>query len=241
MDLAAWGLEKLDWAFFLGILNIVIIDIILAGDNAVVIAMAVRSLAPKQRQWGIMLGTAGAVVLRIILTFVAAKLLEIPFVKLAGGLLILWIAFKLLLPEPEGEDVKEVNGLRQAIITILMADLVMSLDNVLGVAGAANGNILLLFIGLATSIPIVVFASNIITKLMDRFPVIVLLGAAILGRVSGEMIMSDPWMVRSVFHGHSGHILDYAVQLALAVGVVVAAKGWTKYRSPKLKEAPAVD
>ncbi len=231
--------NTLNGAFFFGLLNIIFINIILSGDNAVVIAMAVRSLAPKQRQWGIMLGTAGAVVLRIILTFVAAKLLEVPFVKLAGGLLILWIAFKLLLPEAEDESVKEVNGLRQAIITILMADLVMSLDNVLGVAGAANGNLLLLFIGLATSIPIVVFASNIITKLMDRFPVIVLLGAAILGRVAGEMVMSDPWMVRSVFHGHPSRLLDYAVQLVLAVGVVVAAKVWVKWRVAKTN--PAVD
>ena len=220
-------------AFFFGLLNIMFINIILSGDNAVVIAMAVRSLPKKERQWGIILGTAGAVLLRIGLTFVAAKLLEVSFVKLAGGLLILWIAFKLLLPESDDEHVKEVNGLRQAIITILMADLVMSLDNVLGVAGAANGNLLLLLIGLATSIPIVVFASNIITKLMDRFPVIVLLGAAVLGRVAGEMIMSDPWMVRSVFHGHPGKLIDYAVQLILAVGVVVAAKVWVKYKESR--------
>jgi YjbE family integral membrane protein len=220
-------------AFFFGLLNIMFINMILSGDNAVVIAMAVRSLPKKERQWGIILGTAGAVVLRIGLTFVAAKLLEVSFVKLAGGLLILWIAFKLLLPESGDENVKEVHGLRQAVITILMADLVMSLDNVLGVAGAANGNLPLLFIGLATSIPIVVFASNIITKLMDRFPVIVLLGAAVLGRVAGEMIMSDPWMVRSVFHGHPGRLLDYAVQLILAVGVVAAAKGWIKYRESR--------
>lgn len=227
-------------AFFFGLLNIMFINIILSGDNAVVIAMAVRSLPKKERQWGIILGTAGAVVLRIGLTFVAAKLLEVSFVKLAGGLLILWIAFKLLLPESGDENVKEVHGLRQAIITILMADLVMSLDNVLGVAGAANGNLALLFIGLATSIPIVVFASNIITKLMDRFPVIVLLGAAVLGRVAGEMIMSDPWMVRSVFHGHPGRLLDYAVQLILAVGVVAAAKGWIKYRESRESRAEVV-
>ena len=218
--------------FFFGLLNIMFINIILSGDNAVVIAMAVRSLPKKERQWGIILGTAGAVVLRIGLTFVAAKLLEVSFVKLAGGLLILWIAFKLLLPGAEEENAKEVHGLRQAIITILMADLVMSLDNVLGVAGAANGNLALLFIGLATSIPIVVFASNIITRLMDRFPVIVLLGAAVLGRVAGEMIMSDPWLVR-VMGGHPGRILDYTVQLALAVGVVAAAKVWIKVRGSK--------
>ena len=226
-------------AFFFGLLNIIFINIILSGDNAVVIAMAVRTLPAKERQWGIMLGTLGAVVLRIALTFVAAKLLEVSFVKLAGGLLILWIAFKLLIPENEDEEVKEVNGLRQAIITILMADLVMSLDNVLGVAGAANGNLLLLLIGLATSIPIVVFASNIITRLMDRFPVIILLGAAVLGRVAGEMIMSDPWMVRAM-GGHPSRILDYAVQLILAVGVVVAAKVWIRWRTARRQEV-AID
>ncbi len=225
--------QTFNGAFFFGLLNIMFINIILSGDNAVVIAMAVRSLPKKERQWGIILGPAGAVLLRIALTFVAARLLEVPFVKLAGGLLILWIAFKLLIPESGDEHVKEVNGLKQAIITILMADLVMSLDNVLGVAGAANGNLLLLLIGLATSIPIVVFASNIITRLMDRFPVIVLLGAAVLGRVAGEMIMSDPWMVRSVFHGHPARLLDYAVQLVLAVGVVVAAKMWVRRREAK--------
>ncbi len=216
-------------AFFFGLLNIVFINIILSGDNAVVIAMAVRSLPEKERQWGIILGTAGAVILRIGLTFVAAKLLEVSFVKLAGGLLILWIAFKLLLPGAEEENMKEVNGLRQAIITILMADLVMSLDNVLGVAGAAKGNLLLLFIGLATSIPIVVCASKIITKLMDRFPVIVLLGAAVLGRVAGEMVMSDPWIVRAL-GGHPSRLLDYGVQILFALGVVVAAKIWIRYR-----------
>jgi len=233
MDLSA--------TFFRGLLEIIFINIILSGDNAVVIAMAVRSLAPKQRQWGIMLGTLGAVILRVILTFVAAKLLEISFVKLAGGLLILWIAFKLILPEAEDENVKEVSGLRQAIITILMADLVMSLDNVLGVAGAARGDFVLLIIGLATSIPIVVFASNIITRLMDRFPIIVLIGAAILGRVAAEMIMSDPWMVRTM-GGHPSRLLDYTVQFVLAVGVVVAAKLWVRYRHGRAsKEEPALD
>jgi YjbE family integral membrane protein len=216
-------------AFLFGLLNIIFINIILSGDNAVVIAMAVRSLPHKERRLGIVFGTLGAVLLRIGLTFIAAKLLEISFVKLAGGLLILWIAFKLLLPESEEENTKEIHGLRQAIITILMADLVMSLDNVLGVAGAAKGDLLLLFIGLATSIPIVVFASSIITKLMDRFPIIVLLGAAVLGRVAGEMIMSDPWMVR-LMGGHPSRLLDYGVQLILAVGVVAAAKVWVRYR-----------
>lgn len=230
--------QMMNVSFLFALMNIIFINIILSGDNAVVIAMAVRSLPDKQRQQGIIWGTAGAVILRIGLTFVAAKLLEVPFVKLAGGVLILWIAIKLLLGDNDEGHEKQVNGLMQAIGTILMADLVMSLDNVLGVAGASNGNMLLLLIGLATSIPIVVFASKLITKLMDRFPIIVVLGAMVLGRVAGEMIISDPYMTRT-FH-HPGHMVAYAVQAALAVAVVVAAKAWTRYRAQQAAPAPAM-
>lgn len=226
----------LNASFVFALLNIIFINIILSGDNAVVIAMAVRSLPEKQRQKGILLGTAGAVLLRIGLTFIAAKLLEVPLVKLIGGLMIIWIAFKLLVGESEENNMKEVRGLGQAIITILMADLVMSLDNVLGVAGASNGNSLLLFIGLATSIPIVVFTSKLITRLMDRFPVIVLLGAAVLGRVAGEMIMSDPFLVRMLHH--PGYLVDYSVQAVLACGVVIVAKAWRRYTVPAGLLAP---
>ncbi|MBA4416462.1 MAG: tellurium resistance protein TerC [Syntrophus sp. (in: bacteria)] len=224
--------------FLFALLNIIFINIILSGDNAIVIAMAVRTLPPKQRRNGILLGTIGAIVLRIGLTFVAAKLLEVPFVKLLGGFLILWIAFRLLMGASGEDEGKEVNGLRQAIITILMADLVMSLDNVLGVAGAANGNLILLFIGLATSIPIVVFASKMIIGLMNRFPVIVVLGAAVLGKVAGEMVVSDPFVVRAF--NHPGHLAAYSVQAMLAVGVVVAAKVWVKYMAP-LEPVAAVE
>jgi YjbE family integral membrane protein len=226
----------LNASFLFALLNIMFINIVLSGDNAVVIAMAVRSLPEKQRQKGILLGTAGAVLLRIGLTFVAARLLEVPLVKLAGGLMILWIAFKLLVGESEENNMKAVKGLSQAIITILMADLVMSLDNVLGVAGASKGNLLLLFVGLATSIPIVIFASKLITRLMDRFPIIVLLGAAVLGRVAGEMIMSDPFLVR-MFH-QPGHFVEYSVQVVLACGVVMAAKAWRRYTVPGGQPAP---
>ncbi len=237
MDLGHIFSNMMSVSFLFALLNIIFINIILSGDNAVVIAMAVRSLPDKQRQQGIIWGTAGAVILRIGLTFVAAKLLEVPFVKLAGGVLILWIAIKLLLGDNDEGHEKQVNGLMQAIGTILMADLVMSLDNVLGVAGASNGNMLLLLIGLATSIPIVVFASKLITKLMDRFPIIVVIGAMILGRVAGEMIISDPYMTR-IFH-NPGHMVAYAVQAALAVAVVGAAKLWTRYRAPQAVPAPA--
>lgn len=229
--------QMMNVSFLFALMNIIFINIVLSGDNAVVIAMAVRSLPDKQRQQGIIWGTAGAVILRIGLTFVAAKLLEVPFVKLAGGLLILWIAFKLLMGDSDEGHEKQVSGLMQAMGTILMADLVMSLDNVLGVAGASNGNMLLLLIGLGTSIPIVVFASKLITRLMDRFPIIVVLGAMVLGRVAGEMIASDPYTVRALHN--PGHIAAYSLQVALAVGVVVAAKLWVRYRAPQAATVPA--
>ena len=166
--------------------------------------------------------------MRIGLTFIAARLLEVPLVKLLGGLLILWIAFKLLAGDTGENRTKKVNGLLQAITTILTADLVMSLDNVLGVAGASNGDFLLLMTGLATSIPIVIFASRVITTMMDRFPVIVVFGAAILGRVAGEMIAGDPFIVRAF--NYPGHLAAYFVQAVMAVGVVAAARVWIRYR-----------
>ena len=195
MDWAAWGLDKLDWKFFAGLLNIVIIDLILAGDNAVVIAMAVRSLPRRQRQWGIILGAGAAVLLRVVLTFFVAQLLEIQFLKLAGGVLIIWIAVKLFVEgAPEQAD-QEAKTLLQAMWLIMVADITMSTDNVLAVAGASHGNIFLLLFGLALSIPFVVFTSNLLSMLMDRYPFILYIGAAVLGRVAGEMIFTDPAVV----------------------------------------------
>jgi YjbE family integral membrane protein len=226
MDLAAWGLDKLDWAFFLGILNIVIIDLILAGDNAVVIAMAVRSLPRRQRTWGIVLGAGAAVVLRVVLTFFVAQLLEISFIKLAGGLLIAWIAVKLFLEgAPEQQD-KEAKSLWQAMQLIVIADITMSTDNVLAVAGASHGNFFLLIFGLALSIPFVVFTSNLLAMLMDRYPVIIYLGAAVLGRVAGEMIFTDPWVARLL---QMPAWFNYAMEAVFAVGVIVVGKLWIRF------------
>ena len=226
MDLAAWGLDKLDWAFFLGILNIVIIDLILAGDNAVVIAMAVRSLPRRQRTWGIVLGAGAAVVLRVVLTFFVAQLLEISFIKLAGGLLIAWIAVKLFLEgAPEQQD-KEAKSLWQAMQLIVIADITMSTDNVLAVAGASHGNFFLLIFGLALSIPFVVFTSNLLAMLMDRYPVIIYLGAAVLGRVAGEMIFTDPWVARLL---QMPAWFNNAMEAVFAVGVIVVWKLWIRF------------
>jgi YjbE family integral membrane protein len=218
--------------FLCGLMSIMLINVILSGDNAVVIAMAVRSLSPNQRRRGILLGTLGAVFLRIGLTFFAARLLEISFLKLLGGLLIGWLAIKLFLEGGVDEDTtKEVTTLRKAVVTILIADLVMSTDNVLAVAGASKGNLLLLIFGLATSIPLVVFASGLLSRLMDRFPIIVYLGAAVLGKVSGEMIISDPVMVK-VLH-NPGHYVEYGVQILFAIAVVVAGKVCMRIRASR--------
>ena len=233
MDWAAWGLDKLNWAFFVGIINIVIIDLILAGDNAVVIAMAVRSLPRRQRQWGIILGAGAAVVLRVVLTFFVAQLLGIQFIKLTGGLLIAWIAVKLFVEgSPEQAD-QEAKTLLQAMWLIVVADITMSLDNVLAVAGASQGNLFLLIFGLALSIPLVVFTSNLLSMLMDRYPIIIYIGAAVLGRVAAEMIFTDPAMVR--WFDPPVWFL-YTMEVVMAVGVILLGKLWLWFTFRKAKE-----
>ena len=226
MDWAAWGLDKLDWVFFFGILNIVIIDLILAGDNAVVIAMAVRSLPRQQRQWGIILGAGAAVVLRVVLTFFVAQLLVIQFIKLTGGVLIAWIGVKLFVEGAPEQGDREAKTLLQAMWLIMVADITMSLDNVLAVAGASHGNLFLLMFGLALSIPFVVFTSNLLSMLMDRYPIIIYIGAAVLGRVAGEMIFTDPAVVRWL---NPPTWFCYAMEAVFAVGVIVIGKLWLRF------------
>lgn len=178
--------------FWIGLLKIIWINIILSGDNAVVIALAARSLPPHQQKKAILFGSGAAVVLRIVLTVVAAKLLQLSFLQVVGGLLLLYIGVQLLSEEEDEEgEAKEGGGLMAAVRTILIADLVMSLDNVIAVAAAAKGNDLLLLLGLAISIPLVIFGSTLMIKLMERFPIIVTLGAALIGWVGGETIVSD--------------------------------------------------
>ncbi len=219
-----------DWLsteFILAALNIVFIDILLAGDNAVLIALAVRQLTPRDRRIGIVSGAAGAVVLRVILTFFATKMLAIPLLKLGGGVLILWIAVKLLIQDSEQHGGgKPAASLLQAMWMILVADLTMSLDNILAIAGASKGHLELVVFGLALSIPFVVFASNWLSGLMERYPVIVLIGAAILGKVGAEMILTDPWLAAQV---HLDHWVEYAIQAATALGVVFVGK-WLSRR-----------
>lgn len=178
--------------FWIGLLKIIWINIILSGDNAVVIALAARSLPPHQQTKAVVFGSGAAVALRIALTVVAAKLLALPYLQIVGGLLLLWIGVQLLGDEDEGEgEAKEYGSLMAAVRTILIADLVMSLDNVIAVAAAAKGSMTLLILGLAISIPLVIFGSTLMIKLMERFPIIVVLGAGLIGWVGGETIVSD--------------------------------------------------
>jgi YjbE family integral membrane protein len=201
--------------FWIGLVKIIWINIILSGDNAVVIALAARSLPPLQQRKAIFWGTAAAVILRIALTVVAAKLLELPYLQIVGGLLLLWIGVQLLSDADDGDGEEKHHGsLFSAIRTILIADLIMSLDNVIGVAAAANGNIPLLIIGLAIAIPIVIFGSTLMIKVMERFPVIVTVGAGLIGWVAGEAIVSDK-VLRDWFPAHS--VLFY---LAAALGAL---------------------
>lgn len=186
----------MDWLsgadFWIGLLKIVWINIILSGDNAVVIALAARSLPPAQQKKAVFFGSGAAVVLRIALTVVAAKLLQLSFLQIIGGLLLLWIGVQLLSEEEEeGEESRDSGGLMAAVRTILIADLVMSLDNVIAVAAAAKGDMVLLILGLAISIPLVIFGSTLMIRLMERFPIIILLGAGLIGWVGGETIVSD--------------------------------------------------
>jgi len=209
--------------FWIGLFNIILINIILSGDNAVVIALAARSLPPKERKLAILYGSGAAVVLRILLTVVAAKLLELPYLQIIGGLLLLWIGVQLLADEDDGEEgeAKEHSSLRSAMLTILVADLVMSLDNVIGVAAAAKGSMILLVLGLAISIPLIVFSSNIMMNLMARFPLIITLGAALIGWVSGEAVIHDTAIHDWV---QENPVLNYAVPAVCAAFVVVVGK-----------------
>jgi YjbE family integral membrane protein len=182
-----------DPQFWTGLGQIILINIVLSGDNAVVIALAARSLPPQQQKQAILWGSGAAVVMRIILTIAAVELLRLPVLKIVGGLLLLWIAVQLMLPEKEGEGgAKAGVGFWAAMRTILIADLVMSLDNVIAVAAAAKGSLTLLILGLAISIPLVIFGSTLLLKVMERYPIIITIGAALLGWVAGEMFVTDP-------------------------------------------------
>jgi len=200
--------EWFSHAFWVGLAKIIGVNIVLSGDNAVVIALAARSLPPKQQKLAIFWGAGAAVILRIMLTFFAVALLALPWLKIVGSLLLFWIGIKLLVPEEPGDDVKASDNLIAAIKTILIADLVMSLDNVIAVAAAAGGSFTLLVLGLAISIPLVVFGATLLVKAMERFPIIITLGAALIGMVAGEMVVTDPVLVGWMRDHVAGFVLD---------------------------------
>jgi YjbE family integral membrane protein len=217
--------------FWVTLAQIIMINIVLSGDNAVVIALASRSLPPKQQKQAILLGSFGAIILRIILTFFAVYLLGLPLLKIIGAVLLFWIGIKMLIPEDGEEDLDGHEHLWAAVKTIIVADFVMSLDNVLGVAAAAKGNVPLLIIGLAISIPLIIYGSTLILKLMTRFPVIITLGGAVLGWVAGEMMITDPMV--STWVDEQAKWLHSAAPAFGALFVVAMGKWITTFREPK--------
>jgi len=236
IDLGFFGHIEFTWHFLTAVISIVIIDLILAGDNAVVIAMAVRSLPQDQRKKGIIFGAGAAVLLRVVLTFFVAQLLQLHYVKLAGGALILWIAVKLFMEgAPDEEQDRNAATIWQAVKIIVIADISMSLDNMLAVGGASHGNMFLLIFGLGLSIPFIVLTSNLLSMLMDKYPVIIYIGAAILGKVGGEMMITDPFTLKllpaSLVSADSLHplpLLKYSIEAFFAIGVIVAGKLWMR-------------
>lgn len=230
--------------FWFALLQIIGINIILSGDNAVVIALAARSLPHEQQKKAVAWGSGAAVIMRILLTIVAVELLRLPYLKLVGSGLLLWIALQLLLPEDEGEGhAQSSSNLAAAIKTILIADLVMSLDNVIAVAAAAKGDMTLLVVGLAISIPMVIFASTLLLNLMGRFPIIITIGAGLLGWVAGEMAISDPAV--KMWIDTQMPFLHYLAPALGAIGVVVvgkwlAARAEAKHAAVQQVSAPVV-
>jgi YjbE family integral membrane protein len=245
-------------AFWLAVGKIIWINVLLSGDNALVIAMACRGLAPRQRLWGMVIGAGIAVLLLIAFTGIVAKLMVLPYLKLVGGLALLVIAAKLLVPEDEGDDITAGTSLWHAIRIVVIADIVMSLDNVIAVAASANGQLSLLILGLAISIPIIIAGAALIMMVLDRFPILVWLGATLLGWIAGDVIDTDPAVhpvlqrlldgqialnldATSAVFGVSPHLhldadlVEYLTSVLGAVAVLAVGSIWRKRRLRHLK------
>jgi YjbE family integral membrane protein len=206
----------------LNALRLVLIDLLLAGDNALVIALAVRGLPKEQRHLGILCGASGAVMLRVALTTVAARLLAVPYLQIAGGLFILWIALKVLIDASTKPDAARApHRFWHAIWYIVLADITMSTDNILAIAGASHGEFWLILFGLTVSIPFIVLSSNLLANLMDRFPALIYLGAAILVQVGGEMILTDPLVTHAWTPSEA---IRWAMEAAVAIGIVLTGR-----------------
>jgi len=218
------------------LIKIIGVNIVLSGDNAVVIALAARSLPMKQQKQAIIWGSAAAIFLRIVLTLFAVALLSLAWLKIIGSVLLLWIGVKLLVPEDDGPNIKASDNLWAAIKTILIADLVMSLDNVIAVAAAAGGHWILMIVGLAISIPIVIFGATLLVKLMERYPVIIVIGAALIGFVAGEMAWED-----HAIADWTGAYPESVKYVAASIGAafVVLFGQWIARRQARASELPA--
>jgi YjbE family integral membrane protein len=209
-------------SFLASAFSIVVIDLLLAGDNALVIAMAVRALARRERRIGIVCGSAMAVILRVALTTVAARLLELPYLQAGGGLLVIWIAFKLMVDASDPPDTApSPRKLLKAIWVIVLADLTMSTDNILAIAGASHGHVGLIVFGLGLSIPFVIFSSNLLASLMNRFPFLIYLGGAILGKVAGDMVLQDHFVAQQL---HPSDLARYLADAALIAILLLAGR-----------------
>jgi YjbE family integral membrane protein len=240
MDPSAWaGMLGSGWhdvghpEFWLAVAKIIWINILLSGDNAVVIALACRGLPPRQRVWGMILGAGVAVGLRIVFTGVVASLMLLPYLKIVGGVALFYIAAKLLVPDdPEKDGTEAAEQLWRAVRIVAAADIIMSLDNVIAIAAAAGGNMALLVLGLAISIPMIVAGAALIMALLDRYPVLVWGGAALLGWIVGEVIATDP-VVIGYLTAHYGAALAHQVETAAAIAgiVLVLLVGWLWRRS----------
>jgi YjbE family integral membrane protein len=217
--------------FLLQVLQIIWIDLLLSGDNAVVIALACRSLPENQRRWGMILGAGTAVGLRIIFAMMITFLLQVPLLKLIGGLLLFWIAIKLLNGEEDGgHEIADSDSLWKAVRTIAIADAVMSLDNVVAIAAASHGNVWLFVFGLLLSIPLIIWGSTLIMGIIERYPLFIWAGAALLGWIAGEMIVSDPWVashIGGIEASLGTRVLHYG---AAAIGalLVIASGFWAR-------------
>ena len=231
-------MELFSPAWFSALLAIILIDLVLAGDNAIVIALAARNLPPHLQKKAIIWGTAGAIIVRSVMTVGVVWLLKIPGLMLVGGLGLVWIAYKLLADQGGDEhDGPVVSTFWGAMKTIIIADALMGVDNVLGVAGAAHGDFGLVVIGLLVSVPIVVFGSSIVLKLVERFPIIIQAGSAVLAFTAAKMIVSEPWLVdfyggKDVWSkGHTPHVVAHVLTYAVAVIGVLAAGWWASRRA----------
>lgn len=227
-------------AFWVAVLQIIAIDIVLGGDNAVVIALASRRLPVNQRKQAIFWGVFGAIALRVVLIFFALQLLQIPYLKIVGGILLFWIGLKLMMPQDEGShEIDASSNLLGAIKTIIVADAVMSLDNVIAIAGAAKDSLGLVIFGLVVSVPIIVWGSKLVLMLMDRFPIVIVAGAALLGWIGGDMLVHDivvkDWMMANAAW------LKYGGPIVGAAFVIVVGKMLAARHTPAAAAAEPVD